>query len=42
MYRLGSGGWLLDTPGMRELQLVDVHEGIESIFDDIIELARAC
>ncbi|MEP2027828.1 MAG: ribosome small subunit-dependent GTPase A [Paracoccaceae bacterium] len=42
MHRLGAGGWLLDTPGMRELQLTDVHSGIEEVFSDISELAGAC
>lgn len=37
-----AGGWLIDTPGMRELQLADAGEGIEEIFDDITELAAAC
>lgn len=37
-----SGGWLIDTPGMRELRLTDVAEGIEQIFADIAELASAC
>ena len=37
-----GGGWLIDTPGMRELQLTDVGDGIEAFFDDIASLARAC
>lgn len=42
LYRLNAGGWLLDTPGMREIQLVDVHDGILSVFDDIVALANQC
>lgn len=42
LYRLDSGGWLLDTPGMRELQLQDVQQGIEDVFADIAELAQSC
>ena len=42
MHRLPAGGWLLDTPGMRELQLVDVSDGIEAVFGDIADLARDC
>jgi ribosome biogenesis GTPase len=42
LYQLPAGGWLLDTPGMRELQLADVKTGIEDVFADIIALARQC
>ncbi len=38
---LTGGGLLLDTPGMRELQLVD-EDGIDSVFDDITELSERC
>jgi hypothetical protein len=37
-----GGGWLIDTPGMRELRLTDAEEGIAAIFDDIDRLARDC
>jgi ribosome biogenesis GTPase / thiamine phosphate phosphatase len=37
-----GGGLLLDTPGMRELQLTDCEQGIENIFSDISELAKEC
>ncbi|CUH76730.1 ribosome small subunit-dependent GTPase A [Tropicibacter naphthalenivorans] len=36
------GGWLIDTPGMRELQLADAQEGIEEVFDDLVELETQC
>jgi ribosome biogenesis GTPase / thiamine phosphate phosphatase len=39
---LTSGGWLIDTPGVRELQLTDVAEGIEILFSDLIDLAAMC
>jgi ribosome biogenesis GTPase len=42
LHRLPAGGWLLDTPGMRELQLTDVSGGIEDVFADITALAAAC
>jgi ribosome biogenesis GTPase len=42
MHRLASGGWLIDTPGMRELQLADVGAGIGEVFADIEDLGRAC
>jgi len=37
-----AGGWLIDTPGMRELRLSDAGEGIAAVFDDIDALAGAC
>lgn len=37
-----TGGWLIDTPGMRELQLSDASEGIGAVFEDIEELATKC
>lgn len=37
----GGCGLLIDTPGMRELQLVD-DAGVAETFNDIEELAQAC
>ncbi|MEC9489208.1 MAG: ribosome small subunit-dependent GTPase A [Halanaerobium sp.] len=37
-----KGGLLLDTPGMREIQLWNAEEGMGEAFDDIEELARSC
>src|SRR5262249_131129 len=37
-----GGGILLDTPGMRELQLWDARDGIAQAFADIAELAERC
>jgi ribosome biogenesis GTPase len=42
MHRLDRGGWLLDTPGMRELQLSDAGAGLAEVFDDIEALALRC
>ena len=42
LHRLPNGAWLIDTPGMRELQLTDVQDGLENVFADIVELAAAC
>ncbi len=39
---LPGGGLLLDTPGIRELGLVDADEGLSTVFDDIEQLARDC
>lgn len=37
-----AGGWLIDTPGMRELRLVDAEAGVEEVFGDITQLAATC
>lgn len=42
LHPMASGGWLIDTPGMRELQLTDVQSGLDEVFADIVELARSC
>ena len=39
---LPDGGMLIDTPGMRELQLWDAAEGIRDTFEDIEALAEGC
>ena len=39
---LPGGGLVLDTPGMRELQLWDSAEGMQEAFDDVEELVAAC
>jgi ribosome biogenesis GTPase len=42
MIFLEGGGMLIDTPGMRELQLWGNDEGVEKTFDDIAALAEQC
>ena len=42
LIQMEQGGLLLDTPGMRELQLADCREGISSTFADIEALADQC
>ena len=42
MHRLPQGGWLIDTPGMRELQLVDVGEALDDVFAELAALAAEC
>lgn len=37
-----SGGWVIDTPGMRALAMSENDEGIEVLFADVIELAGQC
>jgi ribosome biogenesis GTPase / thiamine phosphate phosphatase len=42
LFLLPAGGMLIDTPGMRELQLWDTTDGLSQTFDDIEELALNC
>ena len=42
MHRLLAGGWLIDNPGMRELQLTSCEQGVADLFEDVIEIAQAC
>lgn len=42
MHRLSQGGWLIDTPGMRELQLVDVGTALDEVFSEVAALADQC
>jgi ribosome biogenesis GTPase / thiamine phosphate phosphatase len=39
---LPSGGLIIDSPGIRELQLWDASSGLADAFSDITELARRC
>ena len=40
--RLENGMLVIDTPGMRELQLWSADAGLERAFEDIVELSLAC
>ncbi|AZO00050.1 ribosome small subunit-dependent GTPase A [Mesorhizobium sp. M9A.F.Ca.ET.002.03.1.2] len=42
LHRLPAGGWLLDTPGMRELQLTDLKSGLDDVFADVVAVAQGC
>ena len=42
MHPLAAGGWLIDTPGMRELQLADCEDGVNQVFEDLVLLADQC
>ncbi len=42
LHLLPEGGLLLDSPGMRELQLSDCDEGVATLFEDLEELALQC
>ena len=42
IYHLDAGGLIIDTPGMRELQLADCEDGVAEVFDEIVELSKSC
>jgi ribosome biogenesis GTPase len=42
MYFLENGGIVIDNPGIREVGLTDMGDGINSFFDEITNLSRGC
>jgi ribosome biogenesis GTPase len=42
LFMIPSGGMLIDTPGMREIQLWNIDAGMEETFPDIENLAEQC
>jgi ribosome biogenesis GTPase len=42
LFQLPGGGLLIDTPGMRELQLWESPRGLDAAFPDIAQLAEGC
>ncbi len=38
----GVGGWLVDTPGMRELGMSEVASGVTEVFDDVMAVTVEC
>ena len=46
MHRLAGaaegGGWLVDTPGMRELGMYEVASGVTEVFEDVTAVALEC
>lgn len=42
LHRAENGCLILDTPGMRELQLTDAAAGIEDVFADLHHLSQQC
>jgi ribosome biogenesis GTPase len=42
LIRLNNGVMIIDTPGMRELGMWDIKEGLGETFSDIEELFRQC
>ncbi|RME37391.1 MAG: ribosome small subunit-dependent GTPase A [Deltaproteobacteria bacterium] len=42
MFRLANGAFLIDNPGMREVQLLDEAADLLEAFSDIVELGLSC
>lgn len=42
LFALPTGGWLVDTPGMREVGLLEADEGVDAAFGDLEALAEGC
>lgn len=42
LHMVPSGALVLDTPGMRELQITDLASGLDAVFEDIVELSHNC
>ena len=42
LHAMASGGWVIDTPGMRTLHVSDAAAGIGELFAEITELAPLC
>lgn len=42
LHRLPGGALLMDTPGIRELRVWELGEGLEQAFPEIAELAEGC
>jgi ribosome biogenesis GTPase len=42
LFQIPGGGLLLDTPGIRELRVWDLGEGLDQAFPEIAELGRQC
>src|SRR3954470_948206 len=42
LFGLPGGALLVDTPGIRALEVIGADEGIEAAFDDVVEIAATC
>ncbi|WP_377192631.1 ribosome small subunit-dependent GTPase A [Ruegeria meonggei] len=42
LHQMMNRGWLVDTPGMRALRLLDAQDGVDEVFSDILDLAEGC
>jgi ribosome biogenesis GTPase len=42
LFELPGGALLVDTPGIRSLEVLGADEGVEVAFDDVLDIATAC
>jgi ribosome biogenesis GTPase / thiamine phosphate phosphatase len=42
LHPMPSGGWVIDTPGIRTLHVSDISVGLDVLFAEIAELAPDC
>lgn len=42
LHAIASGGWVIDTPGIRTLYVSDITDGIDMLFAEINDLAPHC
>lgn len=42
LFVLDNGGIVIDTPGMKELGVTDIDEGVRTTFREIYDLAQSC
>ena len=42
LFFLSNGCSVIDTPGLRELQLLDVSRGLAEVFSDLVQLSTQC
>jgi ribosome biogenesis GTPase len=42
LHAIAGGGWVIDTPGVRSMQVGNAAHGIETLFSEITELAPSC
>ena len=42
LFELPGGALLVDTPGIRALEVLGADEGVEAAFDDVVDIAATC
>ena len=42
IWKVPGGGLIIDAPGLRTLQIMDLEQALEAAFPDIVELSQGC
>ncbi len=42
LFELPGGAFLVDTPGIRSLEVLGAEEGVDTAFDDVVDIAATC